>query len=98
MLQMTHQRLALETPVSEPGHIDRFLERLQALDTGDQGLVLSMLQAACIIDGRLSKREAELLKRAQTTAGRPPSTEAALALQSEFVAGTPLSRTLLLHP
>ncbi|MBS1152556.1 MAG: hypothetical protein H6Q89_4254 [Myxococcaceae bacterium] len=70
--------------LDDPGE---FLRSLRVLPAGEQRLALQTLVVACIVDGRVSRREKKLLTEAFAAVGRPVDFGPVHRLRREFVAG-----------
>ena len=70
--------------LDDPGE---FLRSLKVLPAGEQRLALQTLVVACIVDGRVSRREKKLLTEAFAAVGRPVDFGPVHRLRREFVAG-----------
>jgi hypothetical protein len=83
------------------GHLDelddtaRFLRELAALAAGEQAVVLRLLVAATIIDGRIAWAEGQLLAEAFALTGRTLDRPAIERLRRALVAGDPIDKATL---
>ena len=68
-----------------------FLTRLAGLARDEQDVVLRVLTAAAIVDGRLTVEEKRLLREALAACGRSPDLGAAHRLCKAFVSGDPIA-------
>lgn len=68
-----------------------FLTRLAGLPRDEQDLVLRVLTAAAIVDGRLTGDEKRLLREARAACGRSPDLSGARRLCKAFVSGDPIA-------
>ena len=68
-----------------------FLTRLAGLPRDEQDIVLCVLTAAAIVDGRLTGDEKRLLREALVACGRAPDLSAARRLCKAFVFGDPIA-------
>jgi hypothetical protein len=72
-------------------HSERFLAGLPRLGKPEQFLVLQALQLGAILDGSLSARERQFLRRARVACGLSPDLHAAEALLHRFSTGDPIT-------
>jgi hypothetical protein len=68
-----------------------FLASLSELETGEAKIVLAVLTAAAVLDGRLVRNERRLLVEARRHAGLSPDLAHARRLRRAFVAGEPIA-------
>lgn len=69
---------------------DLFLEKLPHLEPKERELVLAVLQIGAILDGSLSRRDRELLKKSRALCGLFPDLLAAESLLRSFSMGDPI--------
>lgn len=67
-----------------------FLQQLPALEQLEQRMALQLLAVACIVDGRLAKKERLLLEKALASCGREIALGPVEALRQAFVEGAGL--------
>jgi hypothetical protein len=72
-----------------------FLAALPALEPAERKIVIRMLAAAASLDGRLVRREKELLTKAYASAGLEPRLDKVHALRRAFVTGSGSMRAAL---
>ncbi len=76
-----------DTGTAELDDPDAFLRSLESLGAGEQRLALQLVSAACVMDGRVTRREKRLITEAFTALGRPVLLDAVEKLRHAFVAG-----------
>ncbi len=76
-----------DTGTAELDDPDEFLRSLKSLAAGEQRLALQLVAVACVMDGRVTRREKKLITEAFTALGRPVMMDAVEKLRREFVAG-----------
>lgn len=81
------QRKAGDTGTAELDDPGEFLRSLKELTAGEQRLALQTLVVACIVDGRVTKRERTLLIEAYAALGKSVDFTPIQKLKREFVAG-----------
>lgn len=72
-----------------------FLAELAALTKDEQSVVLRVLAVSAIMDGRITRREASLLREARLACARDADLSGVHALRRAFLAGDALDRALL---
>ena len=80
------QRKAGDTGTAELDDPGEFLRSLKTLSPGEQRLALQTLVVACVVDGRVTRREKKLTQ-AFAELGRPVDFGPVHRLQREFIAG-----------
>ena len=86
LLQAVRARLGLDT-IESIDDSQRFLREIALLAKHEQTIVLRVLAAASIIDGRLARDERELLVQTWTTCARPFDGATIERLRRNFVSG-----------
>ncbi len=81
------QRKAGDTGAAELDDPGEFLRSLKALAPGEQRLALQTLVVACIVDGRVTSREKQLVTEAYAALGKSVDFAPIFKLKREFVAG-----------
>lgn len=81
------QLRAGDTGKNELDDPQAFLKQLPALEQLEQRLAVQVLAVACIVDGKLAKKERVLLENALAACGRPLELEKVEALRKAFVDG-----------
>lgn len=81
------QKKAGDTGNAELDDPGEFLRSLKALSPGEQRLALQTLVVACVVDGRVTSREKQLITQAFAELGRPVDFTQVHKLRREFVAG-----------
>jgi hypothetical protein len=85
---MLHVEPLPEGPLDRP---DLFLDDLRSLPRVEQDLALRVLGIAAVLDGRLTRAEANLFREAQVAAGRTVDAAAIDRLHRSFVSGHPIA-------
>ncbi|WP_146645860.1 LBF_2804 family protein [Labilithrix luteola] len=84
--------------IDDAGAVDdpkAFLMQLAMLDEAERGTVLKVLSVAAVIDGRITRAEANLLREARRTCGRSTSLDAVERLRRAFLAGDAIDWDLI---
>ena len=81
------QLRAGDTGKNELDDPQAFLKQLPALEQKEQRLAVQVLAVACIVDGKLAKKESRLLELAVAACGRTIELEKVEALRRAFVDG-----------
>jgi hypothetical protein len=93
--QLAKLFLGTSEPGVDLGNVKDFLTRLRELDRSESVVVLRTLCAAAIIDGRLSRRERQLLNAAFSAVGRAVPWPELEALRKHMIHGDGLRADLL---
>jgi hypothetical protein len=97
VLSAARQRLGEPPPGLELDDTRAFLRALGELNEAERRIVLRVLAAAAILDGRLVRAERRLLVEAYAIARVPPGLDHVEHLRRAFVAGDPIPREELLR-
>ncbi len=89
------RRRAGDPGQAELDDVGLFLEQLVALEAGERTLALQVLAVACVVDGRLSKREKALWADALAAAGRAVDFTNLERLRLHFVRGDGIADDVL---
>ena len=95
MLRAARQRLGEPREGLELDDSQAFLQTLPKLTAGERRVVLRVLAAAAILDGRLARAERRLLAEAYAAAGVASSLDHIETLRRAFVAGDVIARAEL---
>lgn len=84
------------TPGEEPlDETPLFLQQLAALPPREQDVALRTLSVGAVLDGRINRRERNLVVAALTACGRDPSSVPLDRLRASFAAGEPIREDLV---
>jgi hypothetical protein len=97
ILRAVLQRLGDPAPGLELDDSSAFLRALGTLEDAERRIVLRVLAAAAILDGRLARAERRLLLEAYAVANVPPALAYVEQLRRAFVAGDVITREELLR-
>jgi hypothetical protein len=85
-LELVH-RMTGTPEIDEPDDEGRFLDELAAVDAADRRTILRLLKVGLVLDGRVTRRDRSLLRRAQRVCGGPEDDRALDELRRAFVDG-----------